>query len=859
LSQKKISLFSIAKYANKELFLESLLQSKGIYQIRILERYKNKQRSLKIKVIVTKIVYALIFGILPIMILFPYFQIIEDLMESSASTESIIFIGGFFFTLYLTMQFFNFFLMGILESGTIMSGRIFRWFETLPISRDKLRKLAYLTLFRRFDIPIIVIIIVFPITIFIGTQNVIFFFVALGISILNIIFSFNILILLGERLNRVLDFNESSSKRSFTIRLVDIISHIIVILGSLYAIEWAINSIDVIFRAIIEFENPTIINLILSSIPYPFNLSYLISFIIAFKQVSIGFWISIFIGLGLFVILTWWLHLKASKTLERITFAKYYNLKRDVSSKKIKEKKTEVSIKTRTPIKAYLYKDLTIASHDLNTFLSMVMPIILSCIFTFSFSIGRIGVPFFLERDILFNWVGILIFSPIISGMLVYGILNIEISGGSVLASLPINPRDQAKGKLILLMILQTIAVFSPLLIYFTSEKFIFLLQIVITSLPITWIFLVLTFELRIHFFSKFKKHYVIEEINPENRLFKWTLIISIQYILSFLIIFFLFTFYFYQEFEFFIIFFFSVSFIGFLSVIYIFDKMFPIIPDFKAFSTIKPKYITEVKPTTFSKNRWLSIILLMILYFASNYLSIYLLNALLAPQWYDPWRDPYNEYGFVSISILLSIILYNFSQIILMIILIPKVIGVPYGRQQIKQYLLSIKARWVIFILKYFIWGSCFVLFILLSFSLVNSIVNGEMFFLFGIEYDTLVVILNSSMLLWREVFFRGIILTILLKNRSNRKAIFLDACLFGIFTSMTILPVLFYPDGSIFIFSLLIYFIFSFLEGLFLAYLSIKKKNIFPGILALITLYLIGIPLPTFIWFINYRFLIP
>ncbi len=592
--QKKKSLFSIANYINKELLLEGLLQFKGIHQERILERYKNKQISLKIKVILPKIFYALIFGLLPIMILFPYFQINEDLMESSASTESIIFLGGFFFTLFFFLQFINFFIMGLIESANIMSGMIFRWFETLPISRDKLRKLAYLTVFRSFDIPIIVIIIGFPITILIGTQNVIFFFVALAISILNIIFSFNILILLGNKLNRSLDFNEGSSKRSFTIRLVNLIIFIIVILSSVYAIQWAISSIDVISRSIIEFENPTIINIILSSIPYPFNLSYLISFIIAFEQVSIGFWISIFIGFGFFVILTWWTYLKASKTLERITSVKHYNLKREVSSKKINEKKPEVTIKTCSPIKAYIRKDLIIASHDLNTFLSILMPIILSCIFTFSFSIGNAGVGFFPKRDLFFNLIGILIFNPIISGMLVYGVLNIEISGESIITSLPIKPRNQIAGKLFLMMIIQTLAVLTPLLIYITSEKFLIFLLAVIISQPIIWIFLFLTFELRIYFFCKFKNRYVIQEINPENRLFKWTLIISIQYILILGIIFILFRVYHYQKFVTFVSCFFFISFICFLGVIYFYGKMFPIIPDFKGFPTSNPEFLKE-------------------------------------------------------------------------------------------------------------------------------------------------------------------------------------------------------------------------------------------------------------------------
>ena len=48
--------------------------------------------------------------------------------------------------------------------------------------------------------------------------------------------------------------------------------------------------------------------------------------------------------------------------------------------------------------------------------------------------------------------------------MLLYGVLNVEISGESVITSLPIKPRNQIAGKLFLMMIIQTLAVLSPLL-----------------------------------------------------------------------------------------------------------------------------------------------------------------------------------------------------------------------------------------------------------------------------------------------------------------------------------------------------------------------------------------------------------
>ena len=324
--RKQIKLFSLAKYTHKELLLETSLQSKGIYLSGILEKYKSKERTLKIKAILSKIIYAFIFGILPLMPLLIYFQIVENLNVNPVSTESIILIGSIFFTLYFTLQFFNFFLMGLLESGIIMSGVIFRWFETLPISRDKLHKLTYLTIFRSFDIPIIVIILGFPTTMLIGTQNIFVFFVSLGISILNIIFSFNLLIIIGGRLNRVLNFNEGSSKRAKIIRLFHILSYLVVILGSVYTIQWALNSIDEIFRILLRLENPSMVNFILSVIPYPFNPSYLLSNSVALSQDSMEAWVNLLIGLGLFIMLTWWTHLKASKTVRKIRRAEVTKL-----------------------------------------------------------------------------------------------------------------------------------------------------------------------------------------------------------------------------------------------------------------------------------------------------------------------------------------------------------------------------------------------------------------------------------------------------------------------------------------------------------------------------------------------------
>ncbi len=846
MSEKKLSLFSIAKKVNKELYLESLLQTKGIYQLKILERYKKKQRILKIKILISKIIYALIFGFLPIIPSLVYLNIIDNLLDLNISVESVILIGGIILTLYFSLQFLNFFLMGLLEFSMILSGSVFRWFETLPISRDKLHKLVALTIFRTFDIPIVVLILAFPITMIVLTQNMIIFFVSLGISFLNFILCFDIIILFGERLSRILAFNKITSKKGLAIQLFHNLSYIIVILGGIYMVQWILFSFDNVIQLIIIIKDISIINTILSILPYPFNPSYFISFIIVNKGIPLFLLISIFIGLGVFVSLTWLIHLKASKSLQRIT---YSNLKEIKEGNRINSLKNEIqiNIKTLSPILAYLHKDLSIATRDLKMLLSMIIPIIFSCIFTFSFGLINMGEKTVIERDLLLNLISILIFNPVISSMLVYGILNVEISGESVLASLPINHRDQAKAKLILLIFLQTLAVFFPILLYIFTPKFIILLLAEITSLFFCWMFIILIFDLRIIFFGKFKHHYVIEEINQGNRFLKWILIIGIQYSISLGIIFFLRLFYTYTEFLNLVIFLLSISIIGLLCAILLFNKILPIIPESKPFLKTEPKSMKGTKNTYLLRHPWISIFLLMILFFGTIYLLFYI-NQSIPPIHYYYFYNPSYQIEIV-IKKLLILIFYNLSSMVLFIIIIPKVLNLPYGKQPISQYLVSIKTRWSKKLTKYFIWGVSILIFLLFLISSICLIID-EVFY-FEI-WDIFTLSLFFSNIIWQEVFFHGIILTILLENLNKRKAIFLDTLLLLIYYIVFLDFAGFPLNLFSYFYIILIILLFSFPCYLF-TYLSFKANSILPSIAAQFILCLIGVPqFPIYYYFI-------
>ncbi len=828
-SEKRVSLYTIAKYANRELLLESLLQSKGSYQTLFLERYKKTQRTFKIKVIATKILYSIIFGILPILLILTYLEIIESLNLFPFSTENIILSGTIFFALYFVLQFFNFFLMGLLESSMVMSGLIFSWFETLPISRQRLKRLAYLTIFRTFDIPIILIVLGFPITILIQTQNILIFFVSLCISIINIIFSFDLLIIFGERLNRVL---YSSPKKALMIRLLNILSYIAVILGSIYIIQWVLGSLDDIFVSILLYEQAPITNIILSTIPYPFNPSYLLSLVITPSQISFNLWISTFVGFGLFILITYLIHRKTSKILSQITTSSSINIQKVYVKKEI-----QIKIKTHSSVGAFLRKDLSVASHDIKVSLSLIMPIILSCIFTFSFNSGNINNPIFIERDIIVYCLGILIFSPVISGMLVYGISSIDISGETVLAALPINPRDRANAKLILMIILQTLALFSPSLLFILNPKFpIFFLATVI-SMPFVWIFLIFTFELKVFYFNKFRNRYVIGEIYTEKKIFKWTLIVCIQYILIFWMLSFILIFYINQQFSAIAIFYSITTLISFIFGTLVFNKMFPIIKERRL------KFMKDAVPTILTYHTWISMVLIFILFYINLILSNFFLSFIFTIS--TPMRFDYSYY--YNIIILSGVILFNFSFIPLFFIMFPRILGLPNGKQPIDQYLTSIKANWLISLKKALLWASVGIIAIFITNTIIESIYYpiSEGF----IYYDSsfIFIFLNSSIFFWQELFFRGIILTMLLRSRKKSIAIILNASLVLIYiliTQLILNPFVPYEPFENYLYYLILPSLSIFLMQTILAFLCVKTNNILPGIIVQIILCSIYFP---------------
>ena len=840
IKKENLSLYYLAKFTSKELLIEELVFTKGGNQSYFLNKYNNRPFRIKLKVILTKLFYAAIFGIMPVIPLLTYLELISLFMDSSASIERIFFMGSMLFSLYFALQFLNFFIMGMLDATMIISGKIFEWLETLPISRKKLLKIVYLTLFRSYDIPIVVLFFTFPLVMLIGSQSLILFLICFGISFINLVFSFSILILIGERINRILDINEIGSKKTLLIRLINIFSYLIVVFSSYAIIQWFFNSIGTMYDLFIASDYQSIINLILSIIPYPFSSSFLISLFIAPNQASLHLWISTLIGFALLSIITYWISVKAFKAIERISISKLKAIN-VIGNFKAINKDNRVDVIITTPFIAYLRKDLYAISRNVKAFISIIMPITLSFVFITMVGIKNIGIVSFTDGGFLLNWIRILIFSPILSGLLVYAIMSLDASGGSIIDTLPIVPRDQAKSKLFLILIFQTCATLLPSLMYITKPNFNAIITNFLFTLPFNWLILLIIFLLRIHSFGKkTKNNYVLEEHNPQNKIYKWVIIISVPYSLLFWIFSIFLNFYHSQDLNSMMTLFVIVIIVGILIVFIFYDKL---LPSYKKERFLFVKKV-EQKPTIFSRNTKLSIISLIII----DYVSFFILGLLSSLIW--TLEDPYYYYYVRQQDFLYlfrTIVIFGVPCIFLLFIwfyFVPKCLGLPNGRQSLSQYLDRSGLSWLKLILNkknlktiFFVISSLSVLYIVTCIMKLQDSSN-----LFNINIYIMSWAINLIYIFFQELLYRGIILTIFMKKSSPKKAIIQQAVIFLI--SKSIFPYLFiftspqileYIDVEQLLYFLVFEFTYIFVSGLLLGIAFYKRRSLLPGLVSL------------------------
>jgi membrane protease YdiL (CAAX protease family) len=808
--QKGLSTYAIAKRVCHEVLIEGQIASSGAHQARLIEKFKKDTNYIKHQFLVLKFVFAFLFAFLPIVPLFTYFGIEESF--GSLSSNSISLISSLTFGIYFSITILYMLMFGMVSTSSFMSGNAFNWLRTLPFSKKDIRKIGLMSLFRNIDIPLIVLIAGLPITMLIGTQNILIFIVSLFISIVNVVFNFSLLVIIGEKLSFLFSESKGKSKKVNLIRIITMIGYFTIAFGSGIIFSFGISFIDTILEGFKTTDPPFMINIILSLIPFPFAPAYFVSLSTNPLQVSPELLLSTLIGLALFILLTLILLRSASRALRTTISA-------EIKIETVEQKIVEVEVKPTSPIKAYIRKDLISSTRDLQSFMFIFFPIFYPLIMIFSTQ-GVIINEVTTIGGLLILWsvvVGINLFIP---PMLIIGFLNIEESGSSTIASLPINPRDQAKAKLILMMTIQGISLaFTTIVLTFLTNSPIVVL-LFLATLPITWSFLLLMFVLKIFLFGKMKYKYIIEELNKEHKIFKWILMIVFllsSYVVVLItggLLFLLFSIGTTLQ---------VLLFVGSISLsvlIFSFTRMFP-----------KVEKMANYKTGGFLREHVnVGTLVILILTFI---FTMFLPLILALPFLFILTQLPFIVLIFFDFFLIMG------SLALLYLVVIPFGLKLPYGKETLKEFSSTIGLKSPMAIWKTLLIGiGSFLIFALISF--IMSLLLGSYNFQFNFEvlfrppnpmvpgflalgWFRIIYMLRPG--LWEEVAFRGIILNLQKRKYTQTTVIFLNGIIFGLFHYVNLITI---PDPL----GITQQVFFAGCLGIAFSYMYFKTKSIIPCI---------------------------
>lgn len=795
--KKQRSFYSLAKYPNYEIIMESQMASAGAHQAKFIEKLKKNNKYIKHQALALKIVFSFLFLFLPLLPLVTYFKIADNMGIYSINT--IFFVSSFLFMIFFGMTLMYTLMFGMISTGSFMSGNAFKWLQTLPFSKESLKKIGVMTLFRNLDIPLIILIAGFPIFMLIITQDFIMFLICLIASIVNVIFSFSILLIIGEKMSFLFSESKMKSKHANIVRTVTMLGYFIIMFSTGFLLSWGINAAESLFAIFTTNDPPFILIFILSLIPFLFAPAFLVSLNTLQFQVNPFLILTTLTGFALSVVLTWALFKVAQKALRSA-------ISTEIKIEKAEKREIQFEINPTSPIKAYMRKDLVSSTRDIQSFMFIFFPIFYPLIMILTMT-GLFTTITISIEVILMIWTIILFVYLFIPIMLIVGLLNLEESGSSTLTSLPLLPRDQAKAKVLLMLSIQGLSLLITSIVLTILLKSVIVVILLLITLPIAWTLLLFMFVLKIKFFGKMKYKYIIEELNKENKILKWIamlfsdigLFMVILITGSILIYFFGITIS--------LIVLAIIGLLGLALMIFIFDRMFP-----------KAEKVSEYKTGGFLREHVnVATLVLLILYFVflfliPNFIIVPILFLLGLPV---IWI---NFILFIA-SVGLLILLWQ--------IIVPFGLKLPNDKENFVEHsrsigLSNIKPLWRNLVLGF---GAI----VMYGFS---TVLLGEIFgdyffienlFLIGINWFLFVFALVPG--IWEEISFRGIIFNLESKKYRTTTVVLLNGIIFGLFHITNIL-------GQNLTMTLIQVYYASCL-GISFAYMYSKTRSLLPCIL--------------------------
>ncbi|MFX0075688.1 MAG: CPBP family intramembrane glutamic endopeptidase, partial [Candidatus Hermodarchaeota archaeon] len=556
----------------------------------------------------------------------------------------------------------------------------------------------------------------------------------------------------------------------------------------------------------------------------PFAPGYFIGLTMISDPIPVSLLSSSLLGMGILAAITYLTYKVAIRSLSSVTTFEIdlAGTKKKSKRKERKMKKQEeIEVKITSPVMSYIRKDLISSTRDYQSLIFVLMPLVYPIIMILSMQVvivEEISSTF----SIMILWAVILIATQFIPLMLVGGLLNLEESGSSTLASLPLVPRDQAKGKLVLMLIIQGISLILMAIVLTVLSKSIYVLVLIVGTLPIAWAQLLFVFQMKVRLFGTMKYKYVLEEVNTRHKLVKWISIVGADIGICIFILILGFTFFLSLGFLSATIILFFLGLIGLSVVIYTFSKMFPKVDKLPQYET---RGLLRNKPILGG----IVILLLFNLFpWIATFIELLFLPLLLGLEFLG--------------AVLFEFIYLELFIILLLLYIVPIGMKLPRKDETILDYTKTIGlTRFKPFVRNLIVgFGStallCLSLYtgaFLLGFSYFppdflfrtpNRMIPGVA----GLGWFIWVYMIRPG--LWEEVAFRGVNVPLLSKKYKRISTILISGAIFGLAHAFNIIGVLLSGGPH---FPTLFQVIYSSLLGFSMAYMFIKSKSLLPSII--------------------------
>jgi membrane protease YdiL (CAAX protease family) len=822
MEEEKLKYYKLARYPVYEVLMEGQIASAGAHQAKLLEKFKKNKKYIKHQYLALKFVFGFLFVVLPVFPLFIFLESANYINQGTHTINTVFFVSSLALMIFFGMTILYVLMLGMISTSSFMSGNAFKWLQTLPFSKKNLKKIGLMTLFRNLDIPLIILIAGFPIITLIATQDIFTFWVSIPVSIVSVVFSFSILVMVGEKMSSLFSESKTKSKRATLVRTLTMLGYFIMMFTTGFIFSLGINAVEGLFKIFTGSEPPFVLIVVLSLIPFLFAPAFLVSLTTLQFQVQPILILTTLTGFALTIVFTWLLFKKAQRALHSA-------ISTEIKTEKVEEREIVFEVLSTSPIKAYLRKDLVSSTRDIQSFMFIFFPIFYPLIMIFSMSALFNELTFTIEV-IMITWSVLLLFYLIIPIMLVVGFFNIEESGSSTTASLPIIPRDQAKAKLILMFSIQGVSliVTSIILTFLINSLIVIVLALI--SLPIAWTFLLLMFVLKIKFFGQMKYKYIIEELNKRNKPLKWVvmilseiglyitilitgtiLIVSFDIITTLIVLG-------------------VIGLVGLAIMAFSFTRMFPKVEKMKYYKT---GGILRNIPI-------LGAIVLTLLYFVFPWLSVFVESLALIPFRNFITIDKYTVLLFVDFF-------FQFGFLaILLFLIVPKGMKLPESSDSFQDYTKKIHLSTIKPLIRNILLGvGSFIVFgivvLLGAITLGNYIFDPSILFgnpnpfrfgFAGLGWFLFIYMLIPG--IWEETAFRGIVFPMLLKKYRLRTSLIISSVTFGFahafnFITYTVIGI----DPLIALISVSFQVIYATLMGFALGYLYIKTRSLLPSII--------------------------